>query len=446
MALNSSNLEDLKRELDFILQGINSNISRIISGDPATIPASISEQISKIAQGFNVLKQVEANVSMLMQFLKIDPTKLQYLIDNAQSINTLLRVVEHNLNPGSVNLDGEAITGTLKDINIGNPPSGYNLLINSDFINGFDGWGYDNGEIVTAVSPRTGINAAQNVEDFKFILTGIRRLPVSLDRGYILEGYAKHISGATGKASLGVILLDEDLAPIAGDTSDIWFLPYDKQTPGAGFTLIQEAFGYATDHDFPADARWMYPICLLNETIAGDVGDSIQQIQGIRIRESIESAYIRDLSADRITAGTLTGRTVQTKADPGVGGDRGRMVLDSDTNTFKAYDTDGNCTINLNGDGTALASISPRGLWGYSVNVPDGCLVLFGVASGYMGTNYPDYAYVGRGSKSPILLIPSASAAAPAHEAAIGSLWVTSVGVLYINIDGATTWQKVGAQ
>jgi hypothetical protein len=47
---------------------------------------------------------------------------------------------------------------------------------------------------------------------------------------------------------------------------------------------------------------------------------------------------------------------------------------------------------------------------------------------------------------TPLRIVASASASAPTHSAAIGSMWVTSVGVLYINTSGSTTWQKVGAQ
>lgn len=47
---------------------------------------------------------------------------------------------------------------------------------------------------------------------------------------------------------------------------------------------------------------------------------------------------------------------------------------------------------------------------------------------------------------SPLLLFPSTSASAPSHTSGKGALWVTSAGILYINTNGATTWQKVGAQ
>ncbi len=47
---------------------------------------------------------------------------------------------------------------------------------------------------------------------------------------------------------------------------------------------------------------------------------------------------------------------------------------------------------------------------------------------------------------APLLINPSLNATAPIHVARLGSLWVTSAGVLYINTDSSTTWQKVGAQ
>jgi hypothetical protein len=46
----------------------------------------------------------------------------------------------------------------------------------------------------------------------------------------------------------------------------------------------------------------------------------------------------------------------------------------------------------------------------------------------------------------PISLGASSSASAPSHTALKGTLWVTSGGKLYINIDGSTTWALVGSQ
>ena len=49
------------------------------------------------------------------------------------------------------------------------------------------------------------------------------------------------------------------------------------------------------------------------------------------------------------------------------------------------------------------------------------------------------------GSKAPVILAPDSSSAAPTHTSSVGSLWVTSAGILYI-CTSVGTWQKVGAQ
>jgi hypothetical protein len=50
------------------------------------------------------------------------------------------------------------------------------------------------------------------------------------------------------------------------------------------------------------------------------------------------------------------------------------------------------------------------------------------------------------GGWGPVVLGESSSSAAPTHYAPLGTLWVTSAGILYINTSNGTTWQKVGAQ
>ena len=91
-------------------------------------------------------------------------------------------------------------------------------------------------------------------------------------------------------------------------------------------------------------------------------------------------------------------------------------------------------------DGNAV-NAETNGVAGRSAVKGDGGLYGYGV--------FGDSAYIGvkaQGFVAPIMLNPSTSASAPTSTAPKGSLWVTSAGVLYINTDGATTWEKVGAQ
>ncbi len=65
---------------------------------------------------------------------------------------------------------------------------------------------------------------------------------------------------------------------------------------------------------------------------------------------------------------------------------------------------------------------------------------------GITSTGYGCILQTGFTGKAPLRLVPNAYSTPPTHQADKGSLWVTSSGVLYINTNGSTAWQKVGAQ
>jgi hypothetical protein len=65
---------------------------------------------------------------------------------------------------------------------------------------------------------------------------------------------------------------------------------------------------------------------------------------------------------------------------------------------------------------------------------------------GVSGLSTNSYGGYFLGGLAPLRLVPSVSASAPTHTAGAGSLWLTSACVLYVNTNGGTTWQKVGAQ
>ena len=92
--------------------------------------------------------------------------------------------------------------------------------------------------------------------------------------------------------------------------------------------------------------------------------------------------------------------------------------------------------------GRGILGVGVVGVEGY-VNGTDRVGVR-GIALAGSGTD--GYGGAFYGGKAPIKLNPSDSASAPSHSADKGSLWLTSACVLYVNTDGSTTWQKVGAQ
>ena len=79
-------------------------------------------------------------------------------------------------------------------------------------------------------------------------------------------------------------------------------------------------------------------------------------------------------------------------------------------------------------------------VWGKSVS----SIGVYGQSSSYIGGYFITFGT--GGGAAPLVLAPAASASAPTHTANLGSLWVTSAGVLYINTSNSTTWEKVGAQ
>ena len=166
------------------------------------------------------------------------------------------------------------------------------------------------------------------------------------------------------------------------------------------------------------------------------------------------------INGDSITSGTITGRTLQTAASGK------RFVIDSTIGEAKFYDTDGTelASIglkNLGGDiiigafGHMTSGNSKIGLGGqsYSGNGVEGhSYSAIGVnCSSYTGkalTAEGNYGYGAwlSGATAPLQLSRGATTSAPTHAAGIGSVWLTSNCVMYVNTNGSTAWQKVGAQ
>jgi hypothetical protein len=141
------------------------------------------------------------------------------------------------------------------------------------------------------------------------------------------------------------------------------------------------------------------------------------------------------------------------------------MAIDSNTNEMRFFGDRGDGTIeelasvgiSTSGSDTRIISVGSGNVTRtavYGVGVTSAACIVGG-ENGGAGCGVAGWSYQGVGlvgnyhpvyGKGPLLLQPAGSSAAPTHAAEKGTLWVTSAGVLYINIDGSTTWQKVGAQ
>ena len=186
-------------------------------------------------------------------------------------------------------------------------PSGYNLLVDSDFEKGLDEWAVYAGtpEVVVAEFPKSGKYAVQNV-GARVWLYSKDLIPIQRDRTYIIEGYFKTVSGSAGGCYLAVKLTDENGKNISGG-GVWWYYPMACVRPPSTFTYYYGVFGYNTSKPFPDNARYMQAGIILNYN-CGSGADSVQQAQGIRIREVIESAYIRDaaISTAKIADAAIT--------------------------------------------------------------------------------------------------------------------------------------------
>lgn len=193
------------------------------------------------------------------------------------------------------------------------------------------------------------------------------------------------------------------------------------------------------------------------------------------------------ISVDNLVGNTITGKTIQTKADPGTG-DRSRFIVSSENNRAEFYDSTGTIVGSL-GSTVVIGNGSPAVLQlrqigtGYAAYITcsggGSGLIAHGysgsLAGGFAGHDggkgldvssdtgiglsaHGGYAAIVagtdfstpigailQGTASPLMLIPSNTNGPPTTSTAgVGALWVDSSGVLYIH--AAVGWQKVSAQ
>ncbi len=171
--------------------------------------------------------------------------------------------------------------------------AGYNQLINSDFENGFDGWGpdADAGSVVVATSPKSGIYAAENTAGHYSIHYGSKYIPIQRDRVLMPECYFKtKTAGTLGSCYAMITFYDSSKAYISE------FVFANAVVPGSSFTYYNGAIGPGQANDYPSNAVYYRPCFLLDAVPLWTAGDRVQQIQGFRVREVIESAYIKNLA------------------------------------------------------------------------------------------------------------------------------------------------------
>lgn len=196
--------------------------------------------------------------------------------------------------------------------------AGYNQIINSDFENGFDGW-LDNGgagSVVVATSPKSGSYAAENTSGNYLLRIGSIYIPIQRDRVLMPECYLKEkTAGSSGICKVSILFYDSSKAYISE------FVIANSVQPGSSFTYYNGACGAGQTTDYPSNAVYYRPAFVLNGVYSGGwtAGNRVHQIQGFRVREVIESAYIKDLAVDKLVTGSFTSQAVTLAVSEGAG-------------------------------------------------------------------------------------------------------------------------------
>ncbi|OOC42196.1 hypothetical protein [Thermosipho sp. 1074] len=230
-----------------------------------------------------------------VETFKVAATKFAYAGTDNQTYYFRIRAYDKSGNASNWSSTVSATTESLADVRkIGEM---YNAWINSNFIDSEgnatdEGWILHQGTVgsVTEVTDGpTSKFAFQNSANAVCWYKSSVRIPINPNKQYVIEGYFRTVSGTTGVIYLAVILEDANGNNISGD-GIWWYYPARAERPGSTFTYYNGLFGYNTSRPFPSNAKYMRAGFILNY----NVGNSIQQVQGIRIREIIESVYIQD--------------------------------------------------------------------------------------------------------------------------------------------------------
>jgi hypothetical protein len=340
-----------------------------------------------------------------------------------------------------------------------------------------------NASIVTITEGKVGNKCISGTLNTPVNIVEKRFYPVDPSKVYRVRCWCREASSpaTNGTFYLCLDLYDENGARITGDGT-LWYYPANGVSVPTAWTYYYGRFGPGTTKGaIPSNARTMRLAFLTN--YGGNSGR--HQIQDARIEEVVPGELIVDGS---ITTDKLS--VVNMVANDGnylvsVGWYLNNLSIHFPTPTSSYFTADGRIHIykwvtsawveQASIGSAAVSGGNSIGKFGSSTNDINGVTAetdnekaIYGIADGgdgvygqsasgkgvygISGANQGVYGDGGTyggyffGSKGPVRLGPSGSASAPAHTAELGTLWVTSAGILYINTDGGTTWAKVGAQ
>ncbi|WP_126992259.1 hypothetical protein [Thermosipho globiformans] len=214
-------------------------------------------------------------------------------------------------------LESQTLNNTVNDLNalsntvdnVENFARQTTFVLNSNFEDAkgqgsLDGWHTwaGSGHIEQVTDGIGGKYAATN-DDGQVWWAYSSRVPIDPNNTYIVECYARTISGNNGAFYLAVVLFDINGNNISGDGT-WWYYPAKAVVPPSTWTKYTGLFGAGTSKPFPSNARYMSVGFILNY----NYGNRKMQVQQPRIRLVMDSAYIKDAA---ITSAKISSAAIQ---------------------------------------------------------------------------------------------------------------------------------------
>lgn len=153
-----------------------------------------------------------------------------------------------------------------------------------------DGWNTWNGSgTVVQVTDGIGSKYAATNDNGKVWWVYSNKIPIDHNNTYIVECYARTVSGTDGTFYLAVVLFDANGNNISGDGT-WWYYPAAGAVPPSTWRRYTGLVGAGTSRPFPSNARYMSVGFILNYFN----GNRKMQVQQPRIRLVMDSTYIKD--------------------------------------------------------------------------------------------------------------------------------------------------------
>ncbi|MBB6061880.1 uncharacterized protein YoxC [Thermosipho japonicus] len=223
---------------------------------------------------------------------------------------TTTKVYDEDLESQTLNDTVDELNALSETVdNVENYARQVTFVLNSNFEDAkgqgsLDGWHtWAGGGTVVEVSDGVGGKHAATNNDGQVWWAYSSRVPIDPNNTYIVECYARTLSGSNGVFYLAVVLFDKNGNNISGDGT-WWYYPAKAVVPPSNWTRYIGLFGAGTSKPFPSNARYMSVGFILNY----NGRNRKMQVQQPRIRLVMDSVYIKDAA---ITSAKIGNAAIQ---------------------------------------------------------------------------------------------------------------------------------------